>query len=79
MNLFSNCGNNSCLWILILLLLAASCSGHGIDGVLSGSCTPYLSLLFTVCGKTARFRACCAATVATADAAVTDCKKRVCH
>lgn len=45
MNLFSSCGNNSCLWILILLLLAASCSGNGIEGVLSGSCTPILIAL----------------------------------
>ena len=45
MNIFSSCGGNSCLWILILLLLAASCSGNGIDGVLSGSCTPILIAL----------------------------------
>ncbi len=46
MNIFSQCcGTNSCLWILILLLVAASCSGNGIDGVLSGSCTPILIAL----------------------------------
>ena len=51
MNIFSNCGcgSNSCLWILILLLIAASCSGNGIDSVLSGSCTPVLvALLYTM-------------------------------
>lgn len=46
MNIFSSCGgNNSCLWILILLLLAASCSGDGLANVLSGSCTPVLIAL----------------------------------
>ena len=50
MNLFSSCGNNSCLWILILLLLAASsCSGNGLEGVLSGSCIPVLiALIYTM-------------------------------
>ena len=43
MNIFSQfSGNNGCLWILILLLLAASCSGNGIESVLAGSCTPIL-------------------------------------
>ncbi len=42
MNIFSNCGGNSCLWILILLLLAVSCSGNGLENILSGSCTPIL-------------------------------------
>ncbi len=45
MNIFSCCGSNSCLWILILLLVAASCSGNGLEGVLSGSCTPILIAL----------------------------------
>ncbi|MDE6598323.1 MAG: hypothetical protein K2K60_06765 [Clostridia bacterium] len=45
MNIFSQCGGNSCLWILILLLLAASCSCNGLEGVLSGSCTPVLIAL----------------------------------
>ncbi|MDE7329654.1 MAG: chorion class high-cysteine HCB protein 13 [Clostridia bacterium] len=49
MNLFSGCGNNSCLWILILLLLASSCSGNGLESVLSGSCTPILiALLYSM-------------------------------
>jgi hypothetical protein len=50
MNLFSQFGGcNSCLWILILLLIAASCSGNGIEGVLSGSCTPVLiALIYTM-------------------------------
>ena len=51
MNIFSGCGcgNNSCLWILILLLIAARCSGNGIDSVLSGSCTPILiALVYTM-------------------------------
>ena len=49
MNLFSGCGNNSCLWILILLLLAASCSGNGIEGVLSCSFTTILiALLYSM-------------------------------
>ncbi|MBE7088893.1 MAG: chorion class high-cysteine HCB protein 13 [Clostridiales bacterium] len=49
MNLFSQCGGNSCLWILILLLLAASCSGKCLDGILSGACTPVLiALLYTM-------------------------------
>jgi hypothetical protein len=50
MNLFS-CGdnNNTCLWILILLLLAASTCGRGLDSALSGSCIPILiALLFTM-------------------------------
>lgn len=45
MNLFSSCGTNTCLWILILLLLGSSASGNGIEGVLSGSCTPILVAL----------------------------------
>lgn len=46
MNLFtSGCGCNSCLWILILLLIASSCSGNGLEGVLAGSCTPILIAL----------------------------------
>ena len=46
MNIFSQFGgSNSCLWILILLLLAASTSGNGIDSVLAGSCTPFLIAL----------------------------------
>lgn len=50
MNLFSNCGcNGSCLWILILLLVASNCSDNGIEGVLSGSCTPVLvALIYTM-------------------------------
>ena len=45
MNIFSQlCGNNGCLWILILLLLAAS-SGNSIENVLAGSCTPILIAL----------------------------------
>ena len=47
MNFFS-CGNNSCLWILILLLLAAS-TGNGLDESLAGSCTPLLiAVLYTM-------------------------------
>lgn len=45
MNLFSNCGSNSCLWILILLLLASGASNDGLEGVLAGSCTPILIAL----------------------------------
>lgn len=45
MNIFSGCGSNSCLWILILLLIAASCSGNGLESILSGSCTPVLIAL----------------------------------
>ncbi len=45
MNIFSQCGNNSCLWILILLLLAASFSGNSLENVLAGSCTPILIAL----------------------------------
>lgn len=46
MNLFSNfCGSNSCLWILILLLIASAAGGNGLDGVLAGSCTPILIAL----------------------------------
>ncbi len=49
MNLFSQCGNNSCLWILILLLIAASVSDNGLEGVLAGSCTPILvALIYTM-------------------------------
>lgn len=51
MNLFSGlgCSSNSCLWIILLLLIAAGCSGNGIDSVLSGSCTPILvALLYTM-------------------------------
>lgn len=50
MNLFSNGGcNNSCLWILILLLVASNYSDNGIEGVLSGSCTPVLiALIYTM-------------------------------
>lgn len=50
MNLFSNCGGtNSCLWILILLLIASASSGNGLEGVLSGACTPCLiALLYTM-------------------------------
>ncbi len=46
MNLFTNCGGcNSCLWILILLLIASACGGNGLEGVLAGSCTPVLIAL----------------------------------
>ncbi len=46
MNLFSNFGGcNSCLWILILLLIASACGGNGLEGVLAGSCTPILCAL----------------------------------
>jgi len=46
MNIFSSCGTNSCLYILILLLLAASASNcNGLEGVLSGSCIPLLIAL----------------------------------
>lgn len=47
MNIFSQCGGtNSCLWILIvLLLIAASSNCNGLEGVLSGSCTPILIAL----------------------------------
>ena len=49
MNLFSQCGNNSCLWILILLLIAASATDNGLEGVLEGSCTPILvALVYTM-------------------------------
>lgn len=46
MNLFSQFGGcNSCLWILILLFIAASCNSDGIEGALSGCCTPVLIAL----------------------------------
>jgi len=46
MSLFSNFGGtNSCLWILILLLLASAGSCGGLESVLSGSCTPILIAL----------------------------------
>lgn len=45
MNIFSSCGNNTCLWILILLLLAAGFTGNSLDDILSGSCTPILLAL----------------------------------
>ena len=45
MNIFSGCGSNSCLWILILLLIASGCSGNGLESVLAGSCTPILIAL----------------------------------
>ncbi len=50
MNLFSCFGGcNSCLWILILLLIASGCSGNGLEGVLAGSCTPILiALLYSM-------------------------------
>ena len=50
MNIFSQCGGpNSCLWILILLLLALSFSGSNLCEILSGSCTPVLiALIYTM-------------------------------
>ncbi|MCH5142692.1 MAG: hypothetical protein J1G07_03140 [Clostridiales bacterium] len=45
MNIFSSCGNNTCLWILILLLLTAGFTGSSLEDVLSGSCTPILLAL----------------------------------
>ena len=50
MNLFSCCGGtNSCLWILILLLIASAYSDNGIQDVLEGSCTPLLlAVLYTM-------------------------------
>jgi hypothetical protein len=46
MNLFSQCGGtNICLWILIILLIAASSTSGGLENVLSGSCTPILIAL----------------------------------
>lgn len=48
MNIFSY-GNNSCLWILILILLAAGYSGESLANVLSGGCTPFLiALIYTM-------------------------------
>lgn len=50
MNIFSQSGgSNSCLWILILLLLAVGLSGNDLCEVLSGSCTPVLlALLYSM-------------------------------
>ena len=49
MNLFSMCGNNSCIWILILLLIAATFGDNGFDDILSGGCTPFLiALIYTM-------------------------------
>ena len=50
MNLFSGFGGcNSCLWILILLLIASANSNNGLEGVLEGSCTPLLvAILYTM-------------------------------
>ncbi len=50
MNIFSQFGGcNSCLWILILLLIAASCSENGLENVLSGGCTPiFAALVYTM-------------------------------
>lgn len=49
MNIFSGWGNNTCLWILILLLLAAGFTGNSLDEILSGSCTPILlALLYSM-------------------------------
>ena len=50
MNLFSGFGGgNSCLWILILLLIASAYSDNGLEGVLEGSCTPILiALLYSM-------------------------------
>ncbi len=50
MNIFSNsCGTNSCFWILILLLVAASSNCNGLEGVLAGTCTPVLiALLYSL-------------------------------
>ena len=46
MNIFSQCGGpNSCLWILILLLLALAFSGNDLCEVLGGGCTPFLIAL----------------------------------
>ena len=45
MNVFSNFGCNTCLWTLILLLLAAGFTGNSLDDILSGSCTPILLAL----------------------------------
>ena len=72
MNIFSSCGNNTCLWILILLLLAAGFTGNSLDDILSGSCTPILLALLTACGKTERSPVCYAAATATTDADVTN-------
>jgi len=49
MNLFNGLGGNSCLWILILLFVASTYGGNGIEGVLAGSCTPMLiALIYTM-------------------------------
>ena len=46
MNIFSQFGgSNSCLWILILLLLALSFSGNSLCEILNGGCTPMLLAL----------------------------------
>ncbi len=47
MNIFSQCGGNTCLWILILLLLAASVANgqNGLERALEGSCIPVLIAL----------------------------------
>ena len=46
MNIFSQFGgSNSCLWILILLLIALSFSGNSLCEILSGGCTPLLLAL----------------------------------
>ncbi len=56
MNLFSNgCGCNSCLWILILLLIASACGENGLEGVLAGSCTPILIALIYSMWKNGTF------------------------
>ncbi len=51
MNIFSGlcCSQNSGLWILILLLIAASASGESVERALSGASTPILiALLYTM-------------------------------
>lgn len=40
MNLFSQCCGNSDLWMLIILLVLASCCGGGLENALSGSALP---------------------------------------
>ncbi len=42
MNCFGTFGNNTCLWLLIILLILCFCGNGKADGILNGCYTPLI-------------------------------------
>ena len=42
MNCFGTFGNNTCLWLLIILLILSFCGNGALDGILNNCYTPLI-------------------------------------